>query len=64
MKARAIIPTKGSGDAFRVFDIFKPPPARAMEKLPLGWGVLVDDLVAGLYANIAAQVFLRVVLHW
>lgn len=50
--------------AFRVFDIFKPPPARAMEKLPLGWGVLADDLVAGLYANVVAQIFLRVLLGW
>ena len=50
--------------AFRVFDIFKPPPARAMEKLPLGWGVLLDDLIAGLYANLAAQIFLRLILRW
>ncbi|KKN64618.1 hypothetical protein LCGC14_0489960 [marine sediment metagenome] len=37
--------------AFRVFDILKPPPARWAEKLPSGWGVLADDLVAGVYAN-------------
>lgn len=35
---------------FRVFDIFKPPPARQLEKLPHGWGVLIDDLAAGVYA--------------
>jgi len=50
--------------AFRIFDIVKPPPARALEKLPLGWGVLVDDLIAGLYANVVAQVALRVLLKW
>ncbi len=44
---------------FRLFDITKPFPARRAEKLPLGWGVLVDDLVAGVYANIAAQFILR-----
>ena len=44
---------------FRVMDIVKPPPARRLEKLPYGWGVLIDDLVAGVYANLAAQVFLR-----
>lgn len=35
---------------FRVFDIIKPWPARRLESLPAGWGVLADDLVAGLYA--------------
>ena len=44
--------------AFRVFDIFKPFPAGQAERLPGGWGVMADDLVAGLYA----QVFLRLVL--
>ena len=48
--------------AFRFFDIVKPPPARQMEKLPHGWGILLDDLVAGVYANIVAQVALRLVL--
>lgn len=44
---------------FRVADIVKPPPARRMEKLPFGWGVLMDDIVAGVYANIAAHLILR-----
>ena len=35
---------------FRLFDIIKPPPARQLEKLPHGWGVLIDDLAAGVYA--------------
>ncbi len=37
---------------FRVFDILKPWPARQLEALPAGWGVLIDDLVAGVYAAI------------
>jgi len=37
---------------FRLFDIIKPPPARRLEKLPAGWGVLADDLLAGLYAGV------------
>lgn len=37
---------------FRLLDIVKPPPARQLEGLPLGWGVLLDDLFAGLYAAI------------
>lgn len=36
---------------FRFFDIVKPFPVRRMEDLPGGWGVMADDLVAGLYAN-------------
>ena len=42
--------------SFRLFDIIKPPPANALQKLPAGWGVLVDDLFAGFYALIATQV--------
>ena len=47
--------------AFRFFDILKPPPARQIEKLPRGWGVLCDDLVAGVYANIVSQLVWRLV---
>jgi len=36
---------------FRLFDILKPPPIRQLEKLtPGGWGVMLDDLLAALYA--------------
>src|SRR5688572_23237175 len=35
---------------FRAFDILKPPPARQLERMPAGWGILLDDLVAGLFA--------------
>lgn len=45
---------------FRLLDILKPPPALQAEKLPRGWGVLTDDLVAGVYANIATQICMRV----
>lgn len=37
---------------FRVFDIAKPFPINASQRLKGGWGVTVDDLIAGLYANI------------
>lgn len=37
---------------FRIFDIGKPWPARAAEKLPGGWGIMADDWVAGIYAAI------------
>ena len=42
---------------FRVFDVIKPPPARQMEKiLHGGWGVVMDDVVAGIMANILLHI--------
>ena len=35
---------------FRLFDITKPFPARRLERLPAGWGIVFDDVAAGLYA--------------
>lgn len=46
---------------FRILDIVKPPPARQAERLPAGWGILSDDLVSGLYANLLGQIVLRFV---
>jgi len=34
----------------RGVDILKPPPCRRLERLPQGWGILADDLVASVYA--------------
>jgi phosphatidylglycerophosphatase A len=45
---------------FRVFDIWKPFPARSLERLPHGWGVMADDWMAGVYAAI----LLRLALHF
>lgn len=44
---------------FRFFDIAKLQPANAAQKLPHGWGVLIDDLVAGVYATIVLAIGLR-----
>lgn len=41
--------------AFRLFDIFKPFPARSAERLPEGWGVMADDLVAGVYGHLVVR---------
>ena len=42
---------------FRIFDIIKPPPARQMETiLNGGWGVVMDDVVAGIMANIVLRI--------
>lgn len=35
---------------FRIFDITKPFPVRRFERLPAGWGIVFDDVAAGLYA--------------
>ncbi len=42
---------------FRFFDILKPWPVCKMEKYPLGWGILLDDLLAGLFAGIFLLLF-------
>ena len=45
---------------FRILDVIKPPPARQLESLPAGWGVLCDDLMAGFYALVIGQLVWRV----
>ena len=44
---------------FRLFDITKPWPIRKLETLPKGWGILADDLLAGVYAWIALHICIR-----
>jgi phosphatidylglycerophosphatase A len=44
---------------FRFFDILKPLFIRKLEALPGGWGVMFDDVLAGIYANIILQIFIR-----
>ena len=41
---------------FRLFDITKPFPVRRLERLPAGWGILFDDVAAGLYALLVASI--------
>jgi phosphatidylglycerophosphatase A len=43
---------------FRFLDVFKPPPARAFERLGGGDGILLDDVMSGLY-GLAAMALLR-----
>ena len=45
---------------FRIFDILKPPPARRMERLTGSMGVMFDDIIAALYANLILQLVSRV----
>ena len=45
---------------FRIFDIVKPPPARwFQDRLPGGWGVVMDDVAAGIWANVALMLALK-----
>jgi phosphatidylglycerophosphatase A len=46
---------------FRLFDIVKPFPARRLEHLPGGVGVMADDAMAAIYANIALRVALALI---
>jgi phosphatidylglycerophosphatase A len=40
---------------FRVMDVVKPPPARQFERFKGGVGIVADDLMAGVYANLALR---------
>ncbi len=46
---------------FRLFDVIKPPPIRQIDrKLHGGWGIVMDDVVAGIMANIVLRLGIRV----
>jgi phosphatidylglycerophosphatase A len=49
--------------AFRLFDVTKPTPARQLENLPAGWGILLDDLAAAVYGNVLCQLLFHFPLH-
>ena len=44
---------------FRLFDITKPFGIKALEKLPGGFGIVLDDVMAAIYANLALQAVSR-----
>jgi len=46
---------------FRGFDIIKPFPARRAERFSGGWGIMLDDLVAGLYSLLALVILGRLI---
>jgi phosphatidylglycerophosphatase A len=45
---------------FRILDVIKPYPARDLEALPGGWGIMSDDVMAGVYANLTLRVVMLV----
>ncbi len=44
---------------FRIFDIYKPPPARQFDRMHSGFGIMMDDVAAGIYALILVWVASR-----
>ncbi|MDE5652163.1 MAG: phosphatidylglycerophosphatase A [Muribaculaceae bacterium] len=46
---------------FRFFDIYKPLGIRSMERLPRGYGMMADDILAAIYSVIVLQILLRIV---
>ncbi len=50
--------------AFRFFDVVKVPPAAQAEHLKGGWGITMDDIVAGIYANVFTRLVLYGIDHW
>lgn len=49
---------------FRIFDVIKLWPARRLESLPGGWGIMADDLAAGVHARVVLAVLLALDLPW
>jgi phosphatidylglycerophosphatase A len=45
---------------FRLFDILKPFPIRSAERLRKGYGIVADDVVAGIFANLFLSIWVRV----
>ena len=43
---------------FRLFDIYKPFYINRMERLKSGWGIMMDDVLAGIYTNLVIQLFI------
>jgi phosphatidylglycerophosphatase A len=46
---------------FRAFDVLKPPPANRLQSVEGGLGIVIDDLIAGVYALVALQLLLWIV---
>lgn len=43
---------------FRLFDIVKPIPIRKVENFPSGWGIMMDDLLAAIYAGVIINLYI------
>jgi len=62
--ARPVLTTLWAFPVTRIIDILKIPPARRLEKLPRGWGVLADDLLGSVYAAVVLHVLKLAMPGW
>lgn len=46
---------------FRFFDILKPLGVRSMERFPGGWGIMADDILAGIYSALLVMIYVAVI---
>jgi phosphatidylglycerophosphatase A len=65
----AFIPVGWSGALagffiFRVFDVIKPYPANRLEKFHGGFGIMADDAMAGIYANLVLRLLIWLLPAW
>jgi phosphatidylglycerophosphatase A len=65
----AFVPVGWSGAAagfvlFRIFDVIKPYPAGRFERMHGGLGVMADDVMAGVYANLALRLLMWLLPAW
>jgi len=58
-----ILTLGGAFVAFRILDILKLWPARGLQRLPGGMGILIDDLIAGVQAMLLVQLFARILFR-
>jgi len=49
---------------FRIYDVIKPYPANRLEKFHGGFGIMADDAMAGIYANLALRLAMWLLPHW
>jgi phosphatidylglycerophosphatase A len=63
-KLHPVVTTLWAFPMTRIIDILKIPPARRLERLPRGWGVLADDLLGSIYAAIALHVLRLAMPDW
>ena len=65
----AFIPVNAAGAItgffiFRLLDVVKPWPARRLEHLPGGFGVVLDDVMAAMYGNLVMWGLVRLLPAW
>ena len=53
----AWFPILASFILFRIFDIVKPYPIKKVEAMPGGWGIMMDDIVAAIYAGVIVNLY-------